>query len=154
MIEKRDLANGFPQRRIERCGGGDDLREAGGAGEVATKLGSWPNIRHPMKSLRPPLIPLYPQPRHPGGIVHQQPHFLLHRQPPNQVPHSLSYPQTRPAKRKPRIPPVFRVTRKRVTCFDGDGGDNDKEYNQQQGGGGGGSGGSHLWGTLVRQGMN
>lgn len=81
----------FPQRCIEGSSSGDDLREAGGPREGPTKPCPGSHIGHPMKRLRPPLVPVYPQPRHWRRIVYQQPYLFRQCQPSDQVTHPNVY---------------------------------------------------------------
>lgn len=83
------FSNVLPQRSIERGGGGDDLREAGGAGEFAAELNPRAHIGNAVKSFGPPLVAGDPQARHGGGIVHKKPNLLLQCQTSDQILYSL-----------------------------------------------------------------
>ena len=110
-------SNFLPEGLIEGSSGGDDLGEASGPREGATKNDTGANIGDTMKSLRPPLVALDAEPWHSGCIVHEQPNLLLKRQPSDQVSHSHVYRHRRPAKLQAPRHPVLRVACERRARF-------------------------------------
>ncbi|BAS91255.1 Os04g0640750, partial [Oryza sativa Japonica Group] len=68
-----------------RGGGEDGLREAGGAGDERREAGAGADVGDAVQRLRPPLVRRDPQPRQRRLLVHQEPHLLRQRQPPQQV---------------------------------------------------------------------
>lgn len=113
------LADELPEGGVERRGGADDLRERGGAGERAAEPHPGARVGHAVERLRPPLVPGDAQPRHAGGVVHQQPHLLGARQPRHQVARPRPRRQRPPAERQRRRRPA-RGARERRPRRDGD----------------------------------
>ncbi|EAZ32164.1 hypothetical protein OsJ_16369 [Oryza sativa Japonica Group] len=80
-----DLANGAEEGGVEGGGGEDGLREAGGAGDERREAGAGADVGDAVQRLRPPLVRRDPQPRQRRLLVHQEPHLLRQRQPPQQL---------------------------------------------------------------------
>ena len=107
----------FPERSVEGSSGGDDLREAGGAGEAAAELGAGTDVGDAVKSLRPPLVPLDPQPGHLYSIIHQQPYLLRQCQPSDEVSGPLMDRQRNSTERKVSRRPILGVACERIPSF-------------------------------------
>jgi hypothetical protein len=71
--------------RVERRGGEDDLREAGGGAERAVEVDAAAGVGHAVQRLRPPLVRRHAQPGDGRGLVPELRDLLLHRQPRHQV---------------------------------------------------------------------
>lgn len=82
-------SNLLPERGIEWGSSGYDLRKTSSSREFPAKSGAGPHIGDPMKSLRPPFIPLDPQPRDCCRIVHEQTDLLGQCEPSDQILHPI-----------------------------------------------------------------
>jgi hypothetical protein len=123
----------LPERGVERRGGADDLRERGGAREGAAEPHPGPRVRHAVQRLGPPLVAGHPEPRHPGRVVHQQPHLLGAGQPGHEVPRPRPQRQRLPAERQRRRGAARRARERRGRRRRGRRRRRDEEEEQEEG---------------------
>lgn len=137
QVIRTHLPDCFPQGCVEGGGGGDDLREAGGGREVTLESSPGPHVRDPVKSLRPPLVPLDPEPGDCRGIVHQQLDLLLQCEPSDEVPHPLRGRSRDLAEGEVLSVRVSRVAREQALGGPGRAGKEEEAEEEAEGGGNG-----------------